>query len=166
MADSTAQEGARLLYLVQHGEAVPKSEDAERPLSALGWASAERVAAWMAAAGLGVDQVRHSGKLRARQTATIFSQRLQPRQGIASYPGLGPHDDVQPVADALEKCPCSVMLVGHLPFLGRLAGLLLVGDPERPLIQFPNAGLVGLAREEDRWTLTCAVPPELLPKAT
>ena len=165
MADSISDTGARLLYLVQHGEAVPKSRDPERPLTATGWATVERVAAWMVAAGLKVDQVRHSGKLRARQTATIFNRALGPREGLASYPGLGPNDDPQPVAEALAACPCSVMLVGHLPFLSRLASLLLVGDPERALVEFRNAGVVGLVRDEGRWTIACVVPAEVLPKA-
>jgi phosphohistidine phosphatase len=39
-----------------------------------------------------------------------------------------------------------MMLVGHLPHLARLAGLLLAGDPDRPVIAFGQGGLVGLER--------------------
>ena len=58
------------LYLVQHGEAVGESVDPNRPLSAHGRATVEQVAACAARLGLKVDQIRHSGKLRAEQTAT------------------------------------------------------------------------------------------------
>lgn len=150
------------VYLVQHGEAVPKREDPDRPLTQRGKVAVERVANWAAKVGLEVDQVRHSGKLRARQTAAILADRLGPQEGIAAYPGLGPKDDVRPIADSLADCPCSVLLVGHLPFLSRLTALLLTGDPDLPIVRFQNAGIVGLTREDDRWTLVCVVPPELL----
>jgi phosphohistidine phosphatase len=163
MADEGAGPVVRFVYLVQHGEAQPKTKDPERPLTEAGRKTVEHVAAWAARVGLKVDQVRHSGKLRARQTAAILAEKLQPREGIAQYPGLGPNDDVQPVADALHECPCSVMLVGHLPFLSRLSGTLLAGDPEQELVRFCQGGVVGLVREADRWTVACVVPPELVP---
>jgi phosphohistidine phosphatase len=56
----------------------------------------------------------------------------------------------------------SLMLVGHLPFLSRLVGFLLVGDCERPLVQFRNGGLVGLVRDGANWTITCVIPPALI----
>lgn len=158
-AETGAQE--RFVYLVQHGEAKPKEEDPERPLTRAGKETVQQVAAWAARMGLRVDQVRHSGKLRARQTAAIFAEKLQPREGIASYPGLAPNDDVRPVVEELATCPCSVMLVGHLPFLSRMAGALLVGDPQREPIRFRQGGLVGLVTEGEAWKVACVVPPEL-----
>jgi phosphohistidine phosphatase len=160
MAD---QQPERFVYLVQHGQAEPKDKDPERPLTAEGRQTVQRVAAWALRAGIEVGQVRHSGKLRAEQTAGAFAEKLKPTEGITKYPGLGPNDDVQPVADALSECPCSVMLVGHLPFLSRLAGLMLTGDPERQPVRFRQGGLVGLVRGEERWTVACVVPPELVP---
>jgi len=151
----------RFVYLVQHGEAKPKQEDPERPLTEAGKETVEQVAAWAARMGLQVDQVRHSGKLRAQQTAAILAQQLQPREGIATYPGLAPNDDVRPVAEALATCPCSLMLVGHLPFLSRLAGALLLGDPRQEPIRFQQGGLVGLVTEGEGWKVACVVPPEL-----
>ena len=162
MASPGDQRAQKLLYLVQHGEAEPKSADPRRPLTSSGKETAERVAAWVARAGVQVDQIRHSGKLRAEQTAEVLAGNLQPGRGTVLVPGMGPNDDVQPVADDLADCPHSVMLVGHLPFLSRLAALLLTGNADRPLLRFRNAGLVGLVREEDRWTVACVVPPELV----
>ena len=104
----------------------------------------QKVAAWAAQVGLQVDQIRHSGKLRAQQAAEILAERLQPRQGVTSETGLGPNDNVLPVADALADLSGSVMLVGHLPFLSRLAGVMLSGDPGRRPVRFRNGGLVGM----------------------
>ena len=162
MGDSPIDPITRWVYLVQHGEAQPKSQDPDRPLTPAGREAVERVAAWAARAGLKVEQIRHSGKLRAEQTAAIFAQQLQPGQGTTASSSLGPNGDVGPVAAELADCPYSVMIVGHLPFLGRLAGLMLAGEPQRHLVRFRNGGLVGLVREEEKWTVACLVPPELV----
>lgn len=150
----------RLVYLVQHGQAKSKDEDPERPLTDAGRRSVEQVATRAAAVGVSVGQIRHSGKLRARQTAEILAEKLQPREGVTSYPGLGPNDDVEPLLEALADCPCTVIIVGHLPQLSRLAALLLSGHTEPAPISFSNGGLVGLKRDGQRWTLCCLVPPE------
>jgi phosphohistidine phosphatase len=150
------------LYLVQHGEAVAESVDPNRPLSVHGRAIIEQVAAWAARRGVRVDQIRHSGKLRAEQTAAIFAEQLGPREGVSVEPGLAPNDDVQPLADGVEGWPGSLMLVGHLPFLSRLTSLLLIGDPQHTVIQFCNGGLVSLVRDKRDWAIVCVIPPVLI----
>jgi phosphohistidine phosphatase len=75
---------------------------------------------------------------------------------------MTPKGDVAPVAEKLNNCHCSVMLVGHMPFLSRLAGLLVAGDSSREVIQFHQGGVVGLTQGDDGWQLWCAVPPELI----
>ena len=100
MQETEPEERVRHLYLVQHGEAKSKEEDPERPLSETGRKTVEHVAAWAARMGLGVTLIRHSGKLRAQQTAAIFLENLQPPGGMEAYPGLNPHDDVSPVSRA------------------------------------------------------------------
>jgi phosphohistidine phosphatase len=107
------------VYLVQHGEAKPKSVDPTRPLTERGRREAQHVAAFAERLGLEVRQIRHSGKTRAEQTAAILGEALSPPDGVAAASGLAPLDDVQSVADALAQEPQPVMLVGHLPFLAR-----------------------------------------------
>src|SRR3972149_1603342 len=43
--------------------------------------------------------------------------------------GLGPNDDPEVARDECERAAAPVMLVGHLPHLGRLAGTLVRGRP-------------------------------------
>lgn len=152
----------KLVYLVQHGQAKPKEEDPDRSLSGEGVKTVERMARWAAWVGIEVNQIRHSGKLRAQQTAEILARAMRPPEGGTAQTGLGPNDDVRPVAEALDDWPDSVMLVSHLPFLSRLASLLVAENPDVPLVWFRNAALVGLVRREGRWTLSCLVPPELV----
>jgi phosphohistidine phosphatase len=149
------------IYLVQHGEAEPKTVDPARPLTAQGRQDVQQVAAFAARLGLEVEQIRHSDKTRAEQTAEILGEALSPAEGVVTVSGLAPNDDVRPVAEALTRESQAVMLVGHLPFLARLAGLLVTGNPDRSVVQFRNAGIVCLAREEDRWLVAWIVTPEM-----
>jgi phosphohistidine phosphatase len=150
-----------MYYLVQHGEAEPKSVDPSRPLTGRGRRETGQVAALATRLGLEVRQIRHSGKTRAEQTAAILGETLSPPGGVVAVTGLAPMDDAGPVAAALARETGPVMLVGHLPFLARLAGLLLTGDPEHKIIQFRNSAIVCLAREEDGWLVAWILTPEM-----
>jgi phosphohistidine phosphatase len=53
------------------------------------------------------------------------------------------------------------MLVGHLPHLARLAGLLLIGAADRSVVKFRQGGLVGLERTDTAWVVVVVLlPPE------
>ncbi len=78
------------LFLVQHGEARPGNEDSERSLTEHGAETVSRMADWAARTGIRVDQIRHSGKLRAEQTASIFAKKLDAPKGIIAVKGLNP----------------------------------------------------------------------------
>jgi len=149
------------LYLVQHGEAKSETEDPERSLTERGRREVEQVAAWTARACLQVAQIRHSGKRRAEQTAAILAERLVPPEGMVPVSGLAPNDDVNPVAEALRAETRPLMLVGHLPFLSRLASLFLVGNLSPTIIRFRMGGIVCLAREEERWAVAWVITPGL-----
>ena len=150
------------LYLVQHGEAKTSAEDPERPLTARGAAAVDQVAAWAGRSGLQVDEIRHSGKRRAEETAAVLALHLDPVGGTAAADGLKAKDDVEPVADELARRTGSLLLVGHLPSLDRLASRLLVGDAAASVVRFHNGGIVCLERSDDGWRLEWAVTDELL----
>lgn len=149
-------------YLVQHGEAKPEAEDPARPLTDRGREEVRRVAQHAAALGLRVAEIRHSGKVRARQTAEIFAGALSPSHGVREMDGLAPADDPGRAKSEVESAREPLMLVGHLPHLSRLASLLLVGDPGRELIQFRNGAIVCLVKVESRWLLAWILTPELV----
>jgi len=149
------------VYLVQHGEAEPKSADPARPLTERGRREVRQVAAFASRLDLQIGQIRHSGKTRAEQTAVILGEALRPPCGVVPIPGLAPDDDVQPVADALMAGSQPVMLVGHLPSLTRLAGRLLMGDPDRPAVAFRYAAIVCLLGEGGHWSVAWILTPEM-----
>jgi phosphohistidine phosphatase len=150
------------LYLVQHGEAKPEADDPARPLTERGRKEVERVARAAARLGHRVARIRHSGKLRARQTAEILAAALRPPAGVEEMAGLAPNDDPERTARVLAEVEEPWLLVGHLPHLSRLASLLLAGDPDRPLIAFRMGALVGLGQEGGGWRLRFILTPELV----
>ena len=144
-------------YLVRHGEAKAEHEDPQRPLSERGRRDVENVARAAAARGVQVSAILHSDKLRAKQTAEILARSLSPGLGIRQIRGLSPENDPVIAKAELEGADEPLMLVGHLPHLGRLASLLISGDPERVAVDFPPAAMICIARMkkwEMKWTLT------------
>lgn len=150
------------LFLVQHGEAKPETEDPERSLTDRGTEIVGRMADLAARMRINVDEIRHSGKRRAEQTATIFAKQLNPQRGVNVGSFLSPNDDVTLVAGSLQSEQASIMLVGHLPHLSRLVGFLVTGNPEIEIIRFRNAGIVCLSQKEGKWAVERLVQPELL----
>ena len=150
------------LFLVQHSQAKSEAEDPARSLSDAGAEAAEKVAKWLAGSEVKVTEIRHSGKKRAEQTASIFAKHLSPPQGLVAASGLDPMDDVRGVADELREYRESLMIVGHLPFLGCLTGHLVAGNPECEVVRFQNAGVVCLQEHEGRWSVAWVVVPNLV----
>lgn len=149
------------LYLVQHGEAVPESQDPSRPLTERGRREASMVAAAAARAGVKVARILHSGKLRAAQTAEVFAEHLKPERGVGRAEGLDPLADPAPWADRLSREGEDLMIVGHLPHLSKLASLLLTGSEEQEPVKFRMAGLLCLEREDGKWRVAWYLTPEL-----
>ena len=151
------------VVLVRHGESTSTLENPERPLAISGRQHAERVASWLLRCNYGAEGIVHSSKLRARQTAKIFGCRLGVHAAhVREMAGLNPHDDPAPVAEALEVDRRSIIIVSHLPFLNRLASLLLVGEGERLRFQFSDAGAVILARVSGGWRIEAVVGHEMV----
>jgi phosphohistidine phosphatase len=133
------------VYLVQHGKSLAKSEDPEKGLSAEGKKETERIAEVASGYQIRVSRILHSGKKRARETAEILSKRLSPAGGSHRCDGMNPLDEVSLFADTLELDQ-DIMLVGHLPFLERLIGLLVCGNPDQTVFKLQNSGILCLDR--------------------
>ena len=146
------------LYLVQHGQAKTKEEDPERPLTDQGVDDASGVAR-RAVDDLGVRPARllHSGKTRARQTADIWGGLLG--AAVEEVDALAPNDDPTTWQAQVAAEADDLLLVGHLPHLARLAGLLLTGRADTPVVRFRQGGLVGLERTDGGWVVSVVLPP-------
>jgi phosphohistidine phosphatase len=150
------------LYLVQHGEALAKEVDPERPLSGRGRLDVERLADFLRRVGIRVAHVAHSGKTRARQSAEILAAALL-QGNVESRSGIDPKDPIEPVAEEVASWSRDTMLVGHLPFMGRLASWLLWQGEHPNSVAFRPGSVVCLERGDGReWTLAWMIRPELL----
>jgi|SRR3974377_1681372 phosphohistidine phosphatase len=152
-----------ILYLVQHGEAKKEEEDPARDLTVKGYLDVESVSHHLKRLNVQVNRVFHSGKTRARSTAKILAEHLQPPAGVSEAPGLSPMDDPEIWGDRIAAMDEDIMLVGHLPHLGRLAALLMSGDQERSVVNFQMGGAVRLRRmAAGQWAVDWMIVPEVI----
>ncbi len=151
------------LYLVQHGDAVAKELDPERPLSDQGRIDVQSVTRFLARAGIGVPVILHSGKKRAAQTAELLAGGVGQSPSPDKISGIDPLDPVAPFAQTVGEWTSDTMVVGHLPFLGKLASLLVTGNETPSVVAFQPASVACLERgQNDRWTLDWMIRPELV----
>jgi phosphohistidine phosphatase len=148
------------LYVFRHGEAKPKNEDPERGLSDGGRKEVRAVCAVFAGSKPQVDAIWHSGKTRAAQTAGLLGAGLHIDQRVSARSGLNPNDPVPPLVDSIGSQNGNVVIVGHLPQLGKLISVLLLGA-EQEFLDLPSAGLVCLESSADSWRLNWFLTPAL-----
>ena len=154
------------LYLVQHGQAVPKQEDPGRPLSEQGREEVQRVAACLGEAGVRVVRVWHSGKLRATETAGILAGKVCSGKRVEMIKGIQPNDPVDEFASDADVWGEDTLVVGHLPFMSRLVSLLVAGDSKHELVHYTPGSVVCLQRDDtDRWVISWMLSPGLLGEA-
>ncbi|MCP4665358.1 MAG: phosphohistidine phosphatase SixA [Deltaproteobacteria bacterium] len=153
------------IYLMQHGQPVPKEKDPNKPLSAQGVEDIHKMAAFLQRAGITVHTIFHSGKTRARETAEIMASRLTPGSEPEERKGLSPLDDVREVAEKLNQGRKDAMIVGHLPHLARLTSLLTTGSDTDLVATFQQGGVVCLRpiQEKQGWAIAWMLVPEMIP---
>jgi phosphohistidine phosphatase len=150
------------LYLVQHGKSLPKDIDPDQGLSDEGVAETQRIAEVAANYGVIVSHIKHSIKTRAHKTAEIFASALNPAKGISEVGGLKPLDDVIAFAASIDPDE-HTMLVGHLPFMQRMASYLVTGSTDKPVFKFQNSGIVCLSKDPDigSWVIIWTLVPKI-----
>jgi len=130
------------VYLVRHGEASVPPGGSERVLTDRGRDQARRIADCLAKRGVAPTVIRHSTRIRARETAEILAAALGevPLEEIA---GLAPEDQVLGIAAMVAATDHDLMLVGHLPHLDLLASQLVSGTSS-VAFNFPTAAALSL----------------------
>ena len=137
------------LFLVQHGISASKDVDPERGLSGLGIEQTNRIAPVARGYGIPVNAIVHSGKKRAEQTAAIYHRALELETPLAVISGINSLDDVRIFAAGIDPY-ANKMVVGHMPFMGRLVSYLTTGSEDIRVYQFQNSGIVCLDAEKGR----------------
>jgi len=130
-----------IVYLVRHGEAVAEEVDPARPLTEKGRAEVEATARELKEEGVRIDEIWHSGKLRAKQTAEIIARVLNISK-IIEKEGLKPNDTVTPIAVLIRQTNKTILIAGHLPFIPKLASLLRPELQDKQVIELKSGGVV------------------------
>lgn len=153
------------LYLVQHADSKRKEEDPLRPLSEKGWEDIRNVAKYAEEhLHIQVKQIVHSGKLRAEQTAEVLAKHLHPAKGVIAAGGLEPLDDTKVWKNRLAETAEDIMIVGHLPYLSKLASHLLIRYKDKEVVAFRMGGIFCLEKDDNGgWTVQWIITPEIIP---
>jgi phosphohistidine phosphatase len=117
------------LDLLRHGLALPAGAagDRQRVLSPEGISGIEALAAHLARHGWRPDRIFSSPYVRTRQSAGIMAEAVAPPIVIENLCDLEPECESSAVLEALERLGISeghILMVGHQPLLGLLAGRL------------------------------------------
>ena len=149
------------LYILQHGEAVPKEIDPDRPLSEHGKRDIRILARHMQNMGVQLGNVFHSGKLRAEQSARLIAETLSPEIQPVQTEGLNPNDDPAVIIGDIEQMNENILIASHMPFVSRLCSTLLTGTTDAEFASVPGT-LFCLEKADDRWRLAYMLRPDFL----
>jgi phosphohistidine phosphatase len=141
------------LLLIRHADAGERDparwpDDTHRPVSAKGKKRHRRVARRLRRRGLAPGVLFTSPWLRAWQTAELTAA-VTGCPGPVRCEALAAPPDVAALARAVgpRDPDALVALVGHEPWLGELAALLLTGEAHGLAIDFPKSGVLALGAE-------------------
>jgi len=147
------------VYFAQHGLAVEKSDDPERPLSPEGVEQTELVARQLREQHATISKIFHSEKLRASQTAEIFAEQLG-ISAVSAVDYLSPNSDISIITTSLDTD--SALYVGHLPHLDKLSSYLLTGDKNSHIIHFQNSAVLCLTSSPQNYQVAWFLTPAQL----
>lgn len=150
---------AHRVYFSQHGLAVDKADDAERPLSQAGIQQTKALAKILHDSKTPITSIFHSGKLRAAQTAEIFASEMD-ISTTSETDGLSPNDDVTLLTQKLNID--HALYIGHLPHLEKLVAYLVTGNENDNIIKFQNSAVACLEKSDSHFQLRWYLTPELL----
>lgn len=140
-----------LILIVRHaqaGEHGSYPDDTLRPITRQGREIQAQVSATLRKRKLAPDLILSSPWKRAWQTAQVMCREFSGKKKLKPVPApsLAGEPDLNAIQADLGDTAAvsSVALVGHEPWLGELASLLLTGEPHRLSIDFPKSGVIGI----------------------
>ena len=159
------------LYLVRHAFAAHADparwpDDAERPLTAEGISRFRVAARGLRRLVPEVDSMLSSGYARAWQTAELL-HKVAGWHEPEECPALEAERPATSVLDVLQgRTERSIALVGHEPYLSRLASLLCTGSEDGLRVELKKGAVASLsfagAVEPGRACLRWTVSPKIL----
>lgn len=151
------------LYLVQHGEAVPESDNPDRPLTSTGRHDIQNIGAFLSQAGVRVPTIVHSGKLRAKDTAMLLASAMGGDVDVVERGRILPGDSTEWLAEEIGTWRNDTMVCGHQPFISRLVSRMVLGKEAPVVVDVTPGTVVCLARRgaTGAWFIAWMLTPSL-----
>lgn len=165
---------AMKLYIVRHAIALPHGtpgmRDDDRTLTEEGIDKMRGAAAGLHRLGYVPELLLSSPLIRARQTSEILLEEFGKDVRVKICPALAPSgnrmDLYREIAQTGNKRD-SLMLVGHQPSLGEIAGEIAWGTPDC-FVDLKKGGFCAIEMEEiqriPKGNMICLLPPSVLRK--
>ena len=152
------------LYLMRHGIAASKDQDPHQGLTESSIDEIQRLARFLANKGMAFNQVWHSTKRRAQQTAEIISGIVNPDANLKKHRYLKPNDDPYLLLDEIPNWQQDTLVVGHLPYLPQLLALIPGKTGATEAISFEPGTVVCLLKDGDEdWLIDWVAEPSSIP---
>ncbi len=163
-----------ILYIVRHAIAVPRGtsgiKDDERALTEEGIEKMVRASKGLVSLGYIPEIILSSPLIRARQTAEILVKTFGKGVELEIIPALAPSGSRQKLYGEIgmrAKKHQSLMLVGHQPSLGEIAGEIAWGSAEHH-VDFKKGGACAIELESvqgtPKGTMVSLLTPSILRK--
>jgi phosphohistidine phosphatase len=141
------------LYLIRHAKAAEQGrnypDDSQRPLIAKGFKQAQTLTNVFKTLGVKFDKVYSSPYTRAAQTAEPLLACLKKKGSIVYLETLTNHDYSKLLEDIskLQDADTAIALVGHEPYLSKLASYLLSRETHAVKTNFKKSAFMVLSGE-------------------
>jgi phosphohistidine phosphatase len=152
------------IYLMQHGQALPKDQDPEEGLSPEGEAEVRLTARAFKVFHVDFDAILSSPKKRSKQTAAIVAEEIGfPTENIQETEKVKAKTPAEETVRALADLSGGkrVLVAGHLPSVAEVASYLLT-EGSKANIAFENGGCCCIEVDElptHSGRLQCLVKP-------
>lgn len=147
------------LYCIRHGVAESSVLDNKRHLTGIGRDNIHLMGKFLAAQKISIDQLLHSPKLRAQETAEILMPYVRPHTMHATA-ALNHEACVNTLADYVNQWKKPTLLVTHMPLIASLINLLLFKDRLWPCIEFHPGTMACLHRQRNEWSIDWVISPD------
>jgi len=153
------------LYLMRHGEAASKTVDPKQGLTHNGKLAIEQLANKLvqtysqqpAEQRINIEQVFHSEKTRAQQTAEIMTKIIAPNVTPLLRENLKPNDNPELLLPEIDTWTQETLITSHLPFIPGLLNLLTKNHQP---VSFTPGTIVCLRKDDSHWQLEWSTRPE------
>lgn len=148
------------LYLARHGDYALDTAQGLDVLTDQGRNEITQLATQLRQMNLQVENILHSEKNRAKQTAELLASGITSKEAPIVYKGLNPDDEVSEIAGEIPHWNKDLLIVGHLPFMSKLVSFLLIRHEFPEIVNFQTGTIACLGQiDKTQWAIDWVLSP-------